>query len=346
MINEKLVALFKAGKACLNKEKNTSDMSVIQMAADLGSKVSHSILASCYEEGLGVPQDKMKALELYRVALEKGADTSDKIKQLEKELNIEPEKERDAGGVNHRHDIFISYSRRNSVIVNQVVDILEKEGYRVWIDRDGIESGDSFKSDIVAAIEQSQVVLFFSSEDSNRSSWTAKEVGVAVSFNKEIIPIKLDNALYNRDILFDLVNLDYVDYSDPETKADNLQKLLRSLSNKIGLSSEEEISLTEKEQEYYDAIRGIVETYGDIPSTERHVLEILRKSLNIPMVRATQIETMFDNMLSKAEQEYIEAYRDMTADGPMSEVNRRILDRIMKASGITQERAQQLEKMC
>ena len=42
-------------------------------------------------------------------------------------------------------DIFISYSRKDSERVNKLVDIIKKEGFSIWIDKDGIESGDQFK---------------------------------------------------------------------------------------------------------------------------------------------------------------------------------------------------------
>ena len=51
------------------------------------------------------------------------------------------------------HDIFISYSRKDTAIVDQFVDRLSEAGYRVWIDRDGIYSGDQFKAKIVRAIK-------------------------------------------------------------------------------------------------------------------------------------------------------------------------------------------------
>ena len=61
------------------------------------------------------------------------------------------------------HDIFISYSRKDSEKVLSVVEKLQERGFSIWIDKDGIESGDAFKSVIVRAIKNSDVFLFFSS---------------------------------------------------------------------------------------------------------------------------------------------------------------------------------------
>lgn len=129
------------------------------------------------------------------------------------------------------HHIFISYSRKDKVIVNKVVTVIKQAGFTVWIDTSGIESGEQFKHKIVNAIEQCDVLLFFSSKNSNKSPWTAKEIGVATSLQKRIIPIKIDNSPFNKDVLFDLVNVNYIDLTNKRNRGNNLQNLLSSLNN-------------------------------------------------------------------------------------------------------------------
>ena len=134
----------------------------------------------------------------------------------------------------NRNDIFISYSRYDSTLVNEFVALLENEGFSVWIDRDGIESGDEFKRVILRAIKESSVVVFFSSEHSNQSDWTAKEIGVAVKYKKHIVPIILDSSNYNEVVEFDLINLDYVNYLDIKQQSSVKDRLLKSLKSKTG----------------------------------------------------------------------------------------------------------------
>lgn len=136
-------------------------------------------------------------------------------------------------------DIFISYSRYDFDVVNELVTSLEQEGYSIWIDRDGIESGDDFKRVILKAIKESKVVLFFSSEHSNVSNWTAKEIGVAVKYKKHIIPMMLDESNFNEAVEFDLINLDYVDYSKASTRLAMRERLCKTLRNKLGMGSKE-----------------------------------------------------------------------------------------------------------
>lgn len=147
-------------------------------------------------------------------------------------------------------EIFISYSRRDTAVVDHIVSAIQDKGFSVWIDRVGIESGDMFKKAIVQAIVEAKVILFFSSEASNRSEWTVKEIGVAVARDKFIIPIKLDNAHYNDSIEFDLINNDFIDYSVEEFRQQALEKLLRTLTSRCGERAhieEEPIHHTEPE---------------------------------------------------------------------------------------------------
>ncbi len=132
-----------------------------------------------------------------------------------------------------KYDIFISYSRKDSEIVLPVVKSLEDEGYKVWIDVKGIECSEQFKRKIVDVIESSTVFLFFSSKDSNASEWTAKEIGIAVYAKKPIIPIKLDEASYNKSVMFDLINLDFADYATDPKKA--MEKVHKTIISHCGI---------------------------------------------------------------------------------------------------------------
>lgn len=140
-----------------------------------------------------------------------------------------------------KYDIFISYSRKDKARVDEIIGILINRGYSVWIDVNGIESGEAFRRNIVDAIENSSIVIFFSSQSSNISKWTTKEISLAVEFAKYIIPIKLDNTRYNKSILFDLIDLDYIDMSESRLFEASSHKLLRTVSSKLGKKKSEEV---------------------------------------------------------------------------------------------------------
>lgn len=153
-----------------------------------------------------------------------------------------------------KYDVFISYSRKDSEIVKKFADELDKAGYKYWMDIDGIESGDEFKRKIASAIRKSKVFLFFSSATSNESGWTVKEVNYAIKKKIHIIPIKLDSADYNESVDFDLCAVNFIQCNGSESIQYAIDKLLRSLKNRIGVGSsnvldENEENVIEEKQE-------------------------------------------------------------------------------------------------
>lgn len=134
---------------------------------------------------------------------------------------------------NNEYDIFVSYSRRDGIRVQAIVNELQNKGYKIWIDKEGIESGDAFKAVIVKAIKNAEVFLFFSSIAANKSPWTVKEVNVAVYLKKVIIPVKLDNSEYDDSVLLDLAGLDFIDLTDETRHNFAVSKLDKALKKKI-----------------------------------------------------------------------------------------------------------------
>ena len=64
-----------------------------------------------------------------------------------------------------KYDVFISYSRRDKKKVKEFCKAFSNAGITFWIDENGIENGENFKSIIVRAIEDSSVFLYFSSKE-------------------------------------------------------------------------------------------------------------------------------------------------------------------------------------
>lgn len=127
------------------------------------------------------------------------------------------------------NDFFISYSRHDSEVVHDIASRLRLLGYTVWIDVNGIESGDAFRSIIVNAISESRIVLFFSSQSSNNSPFVIGEISLAKKYEKRIIPIKLDTSEYNTELILDLVNLDYIDLQDTSQISNAIVRITKTL---------------------------------------------------------------------------------------------------------------------
>ena len=125
-----------------------------------------------------------------------------------------------------KHQVFISYSRKDQEVADYLCDFLKENDMEYWIDREGIFSSSNYKELIVDAIEVSKAVIFISSVNSNSSINVIREIGYAVNMNKPILPLKLDDAQYAKSIRLDISDIDQIDFKNP---AKSSKKLITSL---------------------------------------------------------------------------------------------------------------------
>ena len=109
-----------------------------------------------------------------------------------------------------KYDIFISYSNKDCQIVHKYAKFLEDYGYKVWYDAKGLYGGVKFAGEIADAIESSNLFVFFSSENSNKSEWTKGEIFLAQKFKKKILPVRIDDSEYEKSVMIILLPLQYI----------------------------------------------------------------------------------------------------------------------------------------
>ena len=111
------------------------------------------------------------------------------------------------------HDVFISYSRRDTKIADTICEAFDKAGISYWIDREGVTSGEAFHEKIVKAIKECKITVFISSVNSNNiSEYAIKEIVVAFKSKKHIIPFCIDEEPFADKIEFYLCDLDQLAY--------------------------------------------------------------------------------------------------------------------------------------
>jgi TIR domain-containing protein len=79
-----------------------------------------------------------------------------------------------------KFDIFISYSRRDSEHVNEIVEHLRSSDLRIWYDRQSMLYGKRLRESILEAIKSSSVILVFISPNSVTSTWVLNELDSAM----------------------------------------------------------------------------------------------------------------------------------------------------------------------
>ena len=140
-----------------------------------------------------------------------------------------------------RYDIFISYSNKDSHIVHKYAKFLEDYGYKVWYDVKGLYGGAKFAGEIADAIETSKLFVFFSSENSNKSEWTKGEIFLAKKYNKQILPVRIDDSEYEKSVMIVLLPLQYIVCKNG-VYDESLEELRCAISKFIGEPAEKHLS--------------------------------------------------------------------------------------------------------
>ena len=173
-----------------------------------------------------------------------------------------------------QYDVFISYSRKDYTdengnvidgnIVSKIKAVLKENGISYWFDEDGINSGDEFAQIITNNIRNSKAVVFISSENSNKSEWTRREIATATSYKKKIIPFKYDDTPFNDSIYLYLADLDFISCGNNEEKAlkrlvSGIKQYLRSVDKDYTLAeTQKNIDELEKKKKDFDDSRKLI----------------------------------------------------------------------------------------
>jgi|SRR5579862_1068924 len=119
------------------------------------------------------------------------------IQEQSKPITVTPAAKPAADG----GQVFVSYSRRNQEIVDQVVQEIEQVGFPVWIDRKSTGSG-RYAAPIVQAIKNSTLVALMCSSDAFSSDHVIREIYVAGDHRKPFIVFQIDQSEFPDDVLY------------------------------------------------------------------------------------------------------------------------------------------------
>lgn len=87
--------------------------------------------------------------------------------------------------------VFTSYKRDDSQIVNSIVEKLSQAGLRVWIDRSGIKVGTEWPEEIVEAIETCPAFVLMLSPLSAQSVYVQQEIFLSFQSQKQMFIVEL-----------------------------------------------------------------------------------------------------------------------------------------------------------
>lgn len=123
-----------------------------------------------------------------------------------------------------QYNLFISYASDNKDIADYIVDRLEKRGHRCFIAPRDIRTGSEYAAEIIRGISNSSAVLLVFSSKSDKSHYVLREINSAVSRNKSIIPLRIEDFLPSEAMEFYLGPTHWLD-AFPEILDIHLDKI-------------------------------------------------------------------------------------------------------------------------
>jgi len=107
--------------------------------------------------------------------------------------------------------IFISYSRRDIEMVDQIASAMGKAGLEFWIDREDIKAGNSWRVQIVEAIDTCDAFVLMLSSSSTASDNVRKEIDLAQDSGRKIFAVMLEPVKLPAEIRYQLAGLQFID---------------------------------------------------------------------------------------------------------------------------------------
>lgn len=107
--------------------------------------------------------------------------------------------------------IFVSYSRRDLEIVDSIVEKIEAAGMGVWIDREDIKAGKTWRVQIVEAIATCDAFVLMLSSNSAASDNVRREIDLAQDAGRAVFIMKLDPVKLPAEMLYQLVGLQHIE---------------------------------------------------------------------------------------------------------------------------------------
>ena len=110
-------------------------------------------------------------------------------------------------------------------------------------------------------------------------------------------------------------------------------------------TSQSNVLLSQNELEYKEEYEACLAD-GTIAPSERRLLNRLAVKLGLSEEQVKRIEENFSNQLTDEEMEYLEEYRACISDDPeISSSTRRLLNKMAKSLGLTEDRQNELESL-
>ena len=181
------------------------------------------------------------------------------------ELTVaEPEMQpamRMSAGARFRYDVFISYSHKDAAWVQIVFrKELEKAGLKVGIDTRDFPIGGLSVESMVEAIQQARHIVAVLTPNWVASEWTGFEGYLVTTIDptgkqRRLLPVMLEPCKPPPHIAF----LTYADFTDPDRRSEEMQRLLRAMKTQEELHDALPVHISHAKEYARDGLAALVD---------------------------------------------------------------------------------------
>ena len=119
--------------------------------------------------------------------------------------------ERTVGAAGARRAVFVSYASQDAVIADAVVENLDQHGINCWIAPRDVTPGSQYADEIVAAINNTKLLVLVLSEHTVGSPHVGREIERAATKRQRIIGLRTGSPPLTRSFEYFLSESQWID---------------------------------------------------------------------------------------------------------------------------------------
>jgi len=142
--------------------------------------------------------------------------------------------------------IFISYSKRDIVYAEKLINALRREGFNPWLDMEGLGAGTHWQTRLQKQIYTCDAYILVMSTNAFNSKWVPDELVTAKTKGKPIFPLLLDDT----EMFLAIQTIQFEDVRGGKLPSETFYKRLATVTTRHKKASEkiDSIRLTELER--------------------------------------------------------------------------------------------------
>ena len=140
--------------------------------------------------------------------------------------------------------IFISYSKKDIVYAEKLINKLRREGFNPWVDMDGLGAGTYWQDRLQKQIKTCDAYILVMSRNARNSKWVPDELVSAKTTGKPIFPLLLDDT----ELFLALQTIQFEDVRGGKMPSDEFYRRLATVTPRRKKASQkvDSVKLTEQ----------------------------------------------------------------------------------------------------